>query len=208
MKKMTEKQKEFVNMIYNNLKEYAPMYHLKCYPVIIAQAIIESGWGKSYLAQKNNFFGLKCGRYWKGKSVNLQTKEEYVKGTLTKIHDNFRMYDTPAEGVKGYCEFLMARRYSNLKDIVDNETYITLLCKDGYATSSSYKKGILSIIETYDLNKYSYDSVKDIDTVALSVIQGNWGNGEERRKKLEEAGYDYQLVQSRVNELIDDMERW
>lgn len=204
---MSEKQKEFVDMIYNKLKEYAPRYHLKCYPVIIAQAIMESGWGKSYLAQKNNFFGLKCGGYWKGKSVNLQTKEEYIKGTLTKIHDNFRVYDTPAEGVKGYCEFLMARRYSNLKDIVDNTTYITLLCKDGYATSSSYKRHILNIINTYDLNKYSYNEVKYIDTVALSVLRGYWGNGEERRKKLEAAGYDYHLVQLRVNELKDEMER-
>ena len=205
---MSEKQKVFVEMIYNNLKDYAPRYHLTCYPVIIAQAIMESGWGKSYLAQKNNFFGLKCGRYWKGKSVNLHTKEEYVKGTLTNIRDNFRVYDTPADGVKGYCEFLMARRYSNLKEIADNETYITLLCKDGYATSSSYKKGVLKIIATYGLNKYSYNNVKDIDAVALSVIRGNWGNGEERRKKLEAAGYDYHLVQSRVNELKDDMERW
>lgn len=205
---MTEDQKDFVEMIYNNLKKYAPRYHLKCYPVIIAQAIMESGWGHSYLARKNNFFGLKCGSYWKGKSVNLQTKEEYAEGTLTKVHANFRVYDNPAQGVKGYCEFLMARRYSNLKDIVNNETYITLLCKDGYATSRSYKKGILNLIATYDLNKYSYDSVKDIDAVALSVLRGNWGNGEERRKKLESAGYDYNLVQSRVNELKDDMERW
>ena len=205
---MTEKQKDFVEMIYNNLKEYAPRYHLKCYPVINAQAIMESGWGKSYLAQKNNFFGLKCGIYWKGKSVNLNTKEEYVEGTLTKIRDNFRVYDTPAEGLKGYCDFLMARRYSNLKDVADNETYITLLCKDGYATSRSYKKGILNLITTYELNKYSCENVKDIDKVALSVLRGNWGNGEERRKKLEAAGYDYKLVQSRVNELKNDMERW
>ena len=110
--------------------------------------------------------------------------------------------------VKGYCEFLMAKRYSNLKDIADNVTYITLLCKDGYATSRDYKKVILNLIAIYDLNKYSYDNVKDIETVALSVLRGNWGNGEERRKKLEAAGYDYNLVQSRVNELKDDMERW
>ena len=205
---MTEKQKEFVDIIYNNLKEYAPRYNLKCYPVIIAQAIMESGWGTSYLANKNNFFGLKCGRYWKGKSVNLLTKEEYIKGKLTTIKDDFRVYNTPADGVKGYCEFLMASRYSNLKDIVDNTTYVTLLCKDGYANSSSYKRCILKLINTYDLNKYSYDSVKDIDTVALSVLRGNWGNGEEKRKKLEAAGYDYHLVQSRVNELKDDMESW
>ena len=206
--KMTEKQKDFVEMIYKHLKDYAPRYHLKCYPVIIAQAIIESGWGTSYLAHKNNFFGLKCGRYWNGKSINLPTKEEFIKDKLTTIYDKFRVYDKPADGVKGYCEFLMARRYSNLKDIVDNETYITLLCKDGYATSSRYKKTILNLITTYELNKYSYYSVKDIDTVALSVLRGNWGNGEERRKKLEAEGYDYQLVQSRVNELKDEMESW
>lgn len=205
---MTEKQEAFVEMIYKNLIEYAPRYHLKCYPVIISQAIIESGWGNSYLAHRNNFFGLKCGRYWKGKSVNLSTKEEYVKGKLTTIKDVFRVYDTPADGVKGYCEFLMARRYSNLKDIADNETYITLLCKDGYATSGSYKKGILNIINTYDLNKYSYNNVRNIDDVALSVLRGKWGNGEDRKKKLEAAGYDYKLVQTRVNELMDDMERW
>lgn len=205
---MTVKQKNFIEMIYTNLKEYAPRYHLKCYPVIIAQAILESGWGNSYLAHKNNFFGLKCGKYWHGKSVNLSTKEEYVKGKLTTIKDNFRVYDNPADGVKGYCEFLMARRYSNLKDIADNETYITLLCKDGYATSSSYKKSILNIINTYDLNKYSHEKVMDIDRVALSVMSGKWGNGADRKKMLEAAGYDYKLVQKRVNELIDDMERW
>lgn len=205
---MTEKQKEFVEMIYKNLKEYTPRYHLKCYPVIIAQAIMESAWGTSYLAKKNNFFGLKCGRYWKGKSVNLKTKEEYVEGTLTEIRANFRVYDTPEDGVKGYCEFLMARRYSNLKDVVDNTTYITLLCKDGYATSSSYKKYILNLINIYDLNKYSYDNVKNIEALALSVLHGNWGNGEEIRKKLEAAGYDYHLVKSKVNEFMDDIERW
>lgn len=206
--RMTEKQEAFVEMIYKNLAEYAPRYHLKCYPVIIAQAIIESGWGNSYLAHKNNFFGLKCGRYWKGKSVNLSTKEEYIKGKLATIKDDFRVYNTPADGVKGYCEFLMTRRYSNLKDVVDNTVYVTLLCEDGYATSSSYKKGILNIINTYDLNKYSYNNVRNIDDVALSVLRGKWGNGEDRKKKLEAAGYDYKLVQTRVNELMDDIERW
>lgn len=43
---------------------------------------------------------------------------------------------------------------------------------------------------------------KTTDTLAYEVIQGDWGNGEERKERLEAAGYDYDTVQSRVNELI------
>ena len=42
----------------------------------------------------------------------------------------------------------------------------------------------------------------DIETIAAEVIQGDWGNGEERKERLEQAGYDYDAVQARVNELM------
>lgn len=43
----------------------------------------------------------------------------------------------------------------------------------------------------------------DIETIAAEVIQGDWGNGEERKERLEQAGYDYDAVQARVNELLE-----
>ena len=43
---------------------------------------------------------------------------------------------------------------------------------------------------------------KSVETLAREVIQGKWGNGEERRQKLTAAGYNYSAVQSRVNELM------
>ena len=43
----------------------------------------------------------------------------------------------------------------------------------------------------------------DIETIAAEVIQGDWGNGEERRERLEQAGYDYNVVQARVNEILE-----
>ena len=43
---------------------------------------------------------------------------------------------------------------------------------------------------------------KSVDELAREVIQGKWGNGEERRKKLTAAGYNYSAVQNRVNELM------
>ena len=41
-----------------------------------------------------------------------------------------------------------------------------------------------------------------IDEIAQEVIQGKWGNGEERQQKLNDAVYDYDKVQTRVNELM------
>ena len=43
---------------------------------------------------------------------------------------------------------------------------------------------------------------KSIDELAKEVIRGKWGNGRDRREALEKAGYDYNKVQSRVNELM------
>lgn len=44
---------------------------------------------------------------------------------------------------------------------------------------------------------------KDLTVVAKEVISGIWGNGKERKNKLTTAGYDYNAVQNKVNELMD-----
>lgn len=43
---------------------------------------------------------------------------------------------------------------------------------------------------------------KSIDAIAREVIRGDWGNSDERKKKLTAAGYDYSAVQKKVNELL------
>lgn len=43
---------------------------------------------------------------------------------------------------------------------------------------------------------------KSVDTIAREVINGKWGNGAERKKRLTAAGYDYNAVQRRVNQLL------
>lgn len=43
---------------------------------------------------------------------------------------------------------------------------------------------------------------KSVDDLAKEVIKGNWGNGETRKTKLTNAGYDYSTVQARVNEML------
>lgn len=45
--------------------------------------------------------------------------------------------------------------------------------------------------------------MKSVKDVALEVINGEWGNGEERRQRLEAAGYDYNKVQAAVNKILN-----
>ena len=62
-------------------------------------------------------------------------------------------------------------------------------CKAGYAVFDSNGKQV-------------YPTKKSIDEVAREVIQGKWGNGAERKKRLTDAGYDYNEVQKKVNQMI------
>lgn len=62
-------------------------------------------------------------------------------------------------------------------------------CKAGYAVFDSNGKQV-------------YPAKKSIDEIAREVIQGKWGNGAERKKKLTDAGYDYNAVQKKVNEIL------
>lgn len=129
-----------------------------CSP-IIAQAICESNFGLSSLSKNwHNYFGMKCGSSWKGPSVNLKTKEEYTKGTLTTIRDNFRVYSSMEEGVKGYFDFISTKRYAKLKDCATPKEYLEAIKVAGYATSSSYVNTNMNFVNTYGLEKYDWNT--------------------------------------------------
>ena len=56
---------EFIDQIAVYVKKYAAIFGICVHSPIIAQAILESGWGKSKLAATyHNYFGLKCGTKW------------------------------------------------------------------------------------------------------------------------------------------------
>ena len=206
---------EFIEQIADCVDKYAYLYGIEVRSPIIAQAILESGWGKSGLASKyHNYFGLKCGSSWKGKSVNMSTKEEYKVGTLTNIRDNFRVYDSMDAGVKGYFDFINTSRYANLKGVKSPEEYVRRIKADGYATSSKYVDNIMRVIRDNKLTRFDDKVGKNmkkeeltgkvlsgkeiIDILAKRVIKGDYGTGTDRKAKLGEL---YPIVQKRVNEL-------
>jgi peptidoglycan hydrolase-like protein with peptidoglycan-binding domain len=163
--------KQFIKEIAPIIQKYAKQYGYKVASPIIAQACIESAFGTSSLGFRyHNYFGMKCGSSWKGKSVNLATKEEYKPGTLTSIKANFRAYDSMDEGVNGYFVFISSKRYSNLKEATTPKEYLEMIKADGYATSSTYVNTNMSCINKYDLTKYdNLNGVADIISVADSI---------------------------------------
>ena len=152
---MISRVEEFINMIAPLIISEGKKRGYSVFSTVIAQAIIESNSGKSILGYKyHNYFGMKCGSRWKGKSVNLKTKEEYTVGTLTTIKDNFRVYDSIEEGVKGYYDFISTKRYANLKESKTYIDYAEKLKADGYATSSKYVTTLCTTVDAHNLTKY------------------------------------------------------
>ena len=72
-----------------------------------------------------------------------------------------------------------------------------------FASLDNAKKACKSGYSVFDGNgNVVYPTKKSVDEIAGEVIQGKWGNGTDRKNKLTNAGYDYNAVQKRVNELM------
>ena len=97
---------------------------------------------------------MKAGKNYSGSSVKMKTKEEYQKGVLTEIYANFRTYPDMDAGVKGYFDFISTNRYANLKTATTAEQYLTFIKLDGYATSNSYVKSCMNVVNKYNLKMY------------------------------------------------------
>ena len=162
---------EFIEAVAEYVIKYAPQYGILVNSPIIAQTILESNWGDSKLsAQYHNYFGLKTGSNWTGKAVNLKTSEEYTPGVHTQIRDDFRVYDSMEDGIKGYFDFIQYPRYKNLKGITDPQDYLETIREDGYATSYSYVQNNMALIKQYNLTKYDEVETMPSNTVTAETI--------------------------------------
>lgn len=114
----------------------------------LAQALLESGSGNSYLAKKaNNHFGIKCGGTWNGKSVNRPDD---------RANDCFRVYTSPEQSFEDHSQFLLRKRYEKLfrLDKDDYKGWARGLKDAGYATNPRYPQLLIDLIERYELYKY------------------------------------------------------
>lgn len=82
---------------------------------------------------------------------------------------------------------------------IDNDTDNDIIdtTAEQRAFGVAYAKAIL---EYLGIN-YNNSNNKSIDEIAKEVMQGKWGNNPERKNRLVAAGYNYDVIQKRVNEL-------
>ena len=139
---------------------------------ILAQAALESGWGKS--APGNMFFGVKASKSTPAEKKQLLTTSEVfsddkqgyrfpqvisiTKRTdgkyLYRIKDWFRKYDTPEECFADHADFFYRnKRYAEaLKVKYDPYLFAEAVAKAGYATAPNYAGTLKSMIKTVEQN--------------------------------------------------------
>lgn len=152
---MTEAQKNFIEKV--GALAASDMHRSGILASLtIAQAILESGWGKSGLAVDGKaLFGIKAGSGWTGKVYNSKTKECYDGINMTDINASFRAYDCWEDSIADHSKlFNTSQRYYNLRGLKDYKLACKYVREDGYATDPQYTDKLLNIIETYGLTKY------------------------------------------------------
>lgn len=159
----TSQQDEFLAMAGPMAQKAASEYGLYA-SVMLAQAILESGWGQSDLAtEANNLFGIK-GDY-NGAYVSMPTSEWSADQGWYKIYANFRKYpsyyesfldnaDKLRNGLSSDPDFYSGTWIENTDSYEDATAWL----QGRYATAPNYASALNNIIQTYNLTQYDTDS--------------------------------------------------
>lgn len=119
--------------------------------VLVAQAALETGWGKHTITKpdggnSHNYFGIKAGADWDGDVVRVRT-HEFINGRALQVNADFRAYPDAAAAFDDYVNFLNSRpRYADaLQHGGDPEHFAVGLAEAGYATDPRYAEKILAV---------------------------------------------------------------
>jgi len=121
--------------------------------VIMAQAALETGWGK-HIAQSasghssHNLFNIKADERWQGPKVVVDTLE-YDNGIARRQKSAFRAYNSYADSVRDYVDFLKTNpRYERtLTKSETAEDFAHNLHQAGYATDPAYARKLIDIMQ-------------------------------------------------------------
>jgi flagellar protein FlgJ len=119
--------------------------------LLIAQAALETGWGKSIIhgrdgGSSHNLFGIKADAAWEGATVSVESLE-FEGGVTVKRVSSFRAYASFEESFRDYVQFLRSNpRYQEALTLTrDPRAFARALQQAGYATDPAYAQKILDI---------------------------------------------------------------
>ncbi len=120
---------------------------------ILAQAALETGWGKSVIKHSDgsnsfNLFGIKANASWQGERATVSTLE-YKDGIAERERAQFRSYSSYNESFDDYAKFLKENpRYAEvLKVGRSSQSFATALQESGYATDPAYAQKIMAVMK-------------------------------------------------------------
>jgi flagellar protein FlgJ len=122
--------------------------------VLLAQAALETGWGK-YISRDSqgkssfNLFNIKAGPDWGGKTLEMNSME-FVNGGFVKQNSTFRAYDGFAQSFEDYVDFLKSNpRYGDAISRANNDAAFTKALQGaGYATDPDYSRKITRVLKS------------------------------------------------------------
>jgi len=147
--------REFVNRLWSQAGEASRATGIPAH-FMIAQAALETGWGRAELRFSDgtptyNLFGIKAGRGWPG-AVAEVTTTEYVNGVARKVVAKFRAYDSYEASFRDYARLITENpRYEKAQATAKTGSavaYAAELQKAGYATDPAYAKKLGGAIQS------------------------------------------------------------
>ena len=155
-------QEDFIKEIAPHVQSWVNYYGYGVPSAIIAQACLESGYGKSDKAVNyHNYFGLK---YKPGRCdcndgyFTATSAEQLPDGSYITITTQWFSFPDINTGVQGYMQFVNIPRYAKIKEAKEPETYLSILKEGGYATSKNYVSNCMSIVNKYNLTQYDTEA--------------------------------------------------
>ncbi len=120
--------------------------------VLLAQAALETGWGRAISTHADgrssfNVFNIKAGDDWRGARVSVRTLE-FRDGALRPEQARFRAYDSFADSFDDYVDLIWnSPRYQQALVVADEaEAYMAALSEAGYATDPDYAAKVMDIL--------------------------------------------------------------
>ena len=125
--------------------------------VILAQMALESRWGQSQLAERdNNFFGMKATKQWQssGKPVAYYSDD--------RPNEPFKKYSNAQESINDYVRLMMSDTYKRCHGFSseDYRNWITGISAAGYATDKSYREKVIKTIKANNLDMFDKQAVE------------------------------------------------
>ena len=164
--------------------------------VSLAQFILESGYGKSELAQNaNNCFGMKKSlsgntwgnSTWDGVSIyTKKTQEQNPDGSYETITADFRKYPCVEDSIADHSAYLLGamngsrKRYDGIAGMTDYKAVVQLIKDGGYATSLSYVQNLCGIIERWNLTQYDAANAAE-STQVWYRVRKTWADAKSQK---------------------------